>query len=150
PAGRRRRRRPPDQVSGSRPSSSSSSSSSSWSSSLVWRRRRSLTCLVSTAARSADSAGGGLVVLGELSVQKVSALVRAGSWSDRHRVYFEVGHDGLVGCPAVGELHRLVQVHGFVGGMGIEEVADTGPGNHDTGLAVPGGEHAQSSGLEVK
>lgn len=62
----------------------------------------------------------------------------------------QMGEDGLVGLPAVGELGRDIEVDRFGGGVGVQKIGDTGAGDDDAGVAVPGGQHAQPAGFEVK
>jgi hypothetical protein len=54
-----------------------------------------------------------------------------------HAALRQVGHDGLVGFPAVGELGRDVEVHRLGGRMGVEKLGDPGPGYDDARVPVP-------------
>src|SRR4051794_11316457 len=62
----------------------------------------------------------------------------------------EVREDGLVGLPAVRELDEVLEVHRLGGGMGVQEFGDTTPADHNAGLTVPRGQHAQPSGSQME
>ena len=62
----------------------------------------------------------------------------------------EVGEQGVVRLPAVGELGTDAKVDGLVGGMGIEEVGYPGASDDDAGVAVAGCEDTQAAGFQVE
>lgn len=75
---------------------------------------------------------------------------RAPSPGDGGLVGLQVGQEGVVGLPAVGELDGDVEVDGVVDGVGVQQVGDAGAGDDHAGVAVPGGQHAQPARLQVE
>ena len=74
----------------------------------------------------------------------------SGSVVRSHPVFGEVGQDRLVGLPAVGELHRHVEVDRLGRRVGVQQLGDARPGHHDAGVPVPRGQHAQPARLQVE